>query len=64
MRNNVEMEARQPPLLFVEDLPYIGQVPMFFYIPKESKEKPELAQVIEAHGGRLTEAHECFTYQI
>ena len=37
---------------------------MMFYIPPGKKELADLKPVIEAHGGRLCDFHECFTYQI
>ena len=58
MRNNLE----NCPLLFVEEWPVIGKVPMLFFIPKEAGERAELAQLIMAHGGQLSDSHECFTY--
>ena len=61
MRNNGDEKC---PLLFVEEWPVIGKVPMLFFIPKECSERNELAQLIMAHGGQLSESHECFTYQI
>lgn len=36
---------------------------MHFYIPP-SKERNDLRVLIERYGGRITEIHECFTYQI
>ena len=52
------------PALFVEEWPFIGKVPMLFFVPKETPERAELSMLITAHGGQLVEAHECFTYQI
>ena len=50
--------------IFVEDVPLIGKVPMCFVIPKVSSQYNDLAKLIQNHGGRLTDLHECFTYQI
>jgi hypothetical protein len=49
--------------IFVEEIPIIGKVPMCFYLPK-SPELNDLSKLIQNHGGKITEMHECFTYQI
>jgi hypothetical protein len=49
--------------IFVEEIPIIGEVPMCFYMP-DSPERKDLERMIVSHGGRITEWHECFTYQI
>jgi|688.fasta_scaffold512850_1 predicted metal-dependent hydrolase len=49
--------------IFVDNFPEVGQVPMMFYLP-HSSEKNDLTQIIQKHGGLVTEIHECFTYQI
>ena len=36
---------------------------MCFYLPK-SPELNDLSKLIQNHGGKITEMHECFTYQI
>lgn len=36
---------------------------MLFYIP-DCEEKEILSSIIQKHGGRVTEIHECYTYQI
>ena len=48
---------------FTEEFPLIGQVPMQFYLP-QSDDYHKLKQLIEKHGGRVTNLHECFTYQV
>ena len=49
--------------IFTEDLPVIGEVPMCFFIP-DCPEKKDMEKYIVQHGGRVTDAHECFTRQI
>ncbi|CDW88076.1 UNKNOWN [Stylonychia lemnae] len=49
--------------IFVTSQPYIGQVSMLFYVP-ECEEKEILASLIEKHGGRCSNIHDCSTYQI
>jgi len=36
---------------------------LVFVVP-ECEEKPQLKALIETNGGKLTDLHECFTYQI
>jgi len=47
--------------LFTFELPYVGRISMMFYIP-ESDEKDILISIIQKHGGRYSETHECYTY--
>jgi hypothetical protein len=66
---NTANEDYLPKPLFVEQLPIIGEVPMFFYIPDSGdqnifSEKNKLRMLIEKNGGRISEFHECFTYQL
>ena len=61
MRANNQADNKK---IFVEDFPYIGEVPMMFYFPPGKKELNEIKPIIEAHGGKITEFHECFTYQL
>lgn len=49
--------------IFLEDWPVIEQAPMVFYLPM-SPEKADLTALIEKYGGRVSEMHECYTYQI
>lgn len=49
--------------IFVEKIPIIGDVPMCFFIPNP-KQHHDLVRIVQNHGGRFTEMHECFTYQI
>lgn len=59
-------------LIFTEDLPIIGKVPLCnylklntleFYVP-DCEEKESLRALIEKHGGKIANFHECFSFQI
>ena len=54
------------PEIFVADYPVLGKVPLIFYLPlsPDNPEREEMVSLIEKYGGRVTNVHECHTYQI
>ena len=57
------MRATKASPIFTEELAIIGQVPMVFYLPN-TVEKADLTALITKYGGKVSDMHECFTYQI
>lgn len=51
------------PILFTEHVPVMGRVPLMFYLP-DVPESKRLREMIEAHGGRCIDQHECTSFQI
>ena len=63
------MSSFPPKIIFVENIPIIGDVPMMFFIPdtgdrSNPSERNRLKMLIEKYGGQVTQFHECFTFQI
>lgn len=55
---------KQSNKIFVRSLPYIGQVPMLFYIPPSARDFAKLREKIENHGGKVVDTFEAYVYQL
>ena len=54
------MSAEPNNKIFVTTQPYMDQVSMLFYIP-DCDEREVLQSLIEKHGGRVSNIHDCST---
>lgn len=54
-------KTKQP--IFVTNVPWVGELPMLFYIPN-LKSNDKLRDLIESNGGMIVDMYEAFVYQI
>ena len=45
-------------------MPYIGEIPMMFYVPRCGQLYEDIKEKIEENGGLVVDFHEVYTYQI